>query len=97
LSPLPPAGGDVERLSREGAERVPRDDSRETATDGGRATDRLTGLVLLACVLFNPPVLRAFGAGDRLFGWPLIYLYIFLVWGGVIVLAARLLDRNGGG
>jgi hypothetical protein len=92
LSPLPSADG-VER-----AERVSRDDPpRETPADGGRATDRLTGLVLLACVLFNPPVLRAFGAGDMLFGWPLLYLYIFLVWGGVIVLAARLLDSNGGG
>jgi hypothetical protein len=92
LSPLPSADG-VERV-----ERLSRDDPpRETPADGGRATDRLTGLVLLACVLFNPPVLRAFGAGDTLFGWPLLYLYIFLVWGGVIVLAARLLDRNGGG
>lgn len=59
--------------------------------------DRLIALVLLACALFNPPILRAFGAGDTLFGWPLIYLYIFFVWAAVIVMAALLLDRRGGG
>lgn len=63
----------------------------------GRNADRLAALILAACALFNPPVLRAFGAGTMVLGWPLIYVYIFCVWGAVIACAALLLDRRGGG
>lgn len=63
-------------------------------SDEHRAADRRAALVLLAAVLFNPPVLRAFGAGDAAFGWPLLYVYVFAVWLAVIVAAALLLDRG---
>lgn len=62
--------------------------------DGGRGADRLAALVMAALVAFNPPVLRAFGAGDAVFGLPLIYLYVLGVWAAVIVAAALLLDRG---
>ena len=42
--------------------------------------DRLIALFLLALVLFNPPLLQAFGAPGFLFGWPALLLYIFGVW-----------------
>ena len=59
-------------------------------------TDRLVALFLMAAVAFNPPLLRVFGAGDTVFGWPLLYVYMFAVWGGVIVLSALHLERGGG-
>lgn len=65
------------------------------AGDGHRkTTERLVALVALACLLFNPPLLRAFGAPATVLGWPLLYVYIFTVWAMVIGLAWRLLDRS---
>ena len=58
-------------------------------------TDRLVALFLIAAVAFNPPLLRVFGAGGTLFGWPLLYVYILGVWLGVIVLAALWLEGRG--
>ncbi|WP_448189318.1 hypothetical protein [Azospirillum sp. sgz301742] len=58
-------------------------------------TDRLVALFLMAAVAFNPPLLRVFGAGDTLFGWPLVYVYSFGVWAGVIALSALHLERGG--
>lgn len=60
-------------------------------------TDRLVALFLLALVAFNPPLLRVFGAGDTLFGLPLLYLYALGAWAAVIALAALLLERGGRG
>lgn len=56
--------------------------------------DRLVALFLLALVLFNPPLLRLFGAPATLFGVPLIYAYILGAWAGVIGLAAVRLERR---
>lgn len=64
-------------------------------TSPGPRTDRLVALFLLAMVTFNPPLLRVFGTGDTLFGWPLLYVYLMGVWAGVIVLAALLFERWG--
>ena len=58
-------------------------------------TDRLIALFLLALVAFNPPLLRVFGAGDTLFGLPLLYVYALAVWAAVIALFALLLERGG--
>lgn len=60
-------------------------------------TDRLAALFLAASVAFNPPLLRVFGAGDMVFGLPLLYLYVFAVWLGVIALLAVHLERRGTG
>ncbi|MBB3267401.1 hypothetical protein FBZ82_107108 [Azospirillum brasilense] len=57
--------------------------------------DRLIALFLFGVVAFNPPLLRVFGAGDTLFGLPLLYVYALGVWGGVIALSAVLLERRG--
>lgn len=56
--------------------------------------DRLIALFLLALVLFNPPLLRTFGAPGFLFGWPALMLYIFGAWLGVIALLALAVERQ---
>ena len=56
--------------------------------------DRLIALFLLALVLFNPPLLQAFGAPGFLFGWPALMLYIFGVWPAVIALLALAVERQ---
>ena len=56
------------------------------------APARLVGLFLLAVLLFNYPLLAAFGAGS-IGGIPLIYVYLFAAWLAVIVLAALVLRR----
>jgi hypothetical protein len=63
---------------------------------GGRAgSDRMVVLALVAAVAFNPPLLRVFGAGDTVFGLPLLYTYIFVVWAAVILAAALHIERSG--
>ncbi|EWY38735.1 hypothetical protein N825_11205 [Skermanella stibiiresistens SB22] len=62
----------------------------------GRAGgDRLIALFLLALVLFNPPLLAAFGAPATLFGWPSLPIYIFGVWLAIIALIALAMERKG--
>jgi hypothetical protein len=45
-------------------------------------------LFVVALLAFNPPVLSIFSVPDLLFGIPLLYLYIFVAWAGVIALLA---------
>jgi hypothetical protein len=45
-------------------------------------------LFVVALLAFNPPVLSIFSVPDLLFGIPLLYLYIFVAWAGVILLLA---------
>jgi hypothetical protein len=44
--------------------------------------DRLVGLFLLGVILFNPPILNLFGG--TLFGWPLLFVYLFCAWALII-------------
>lgn len=53
---------------------------------------RLIGLFFLALLAFNFPVLKIFGKGESLFGIPVFYLYIFVVWFGLIFLVFYFLD-----
>lgn len=57
--------------------------------------DRLVGLFIAGVVLLNPPVLNL--VGGTLFGWPALYLYLFGVWGGLIVVTALIVERGGSG
>ena len=45
-------------------------------------------LFVVALLAFNPPVLSIFSVPELIFGIPILYLYIFLAWAGVIVLLA---------
>ena len=58
-----------------------------------RRRDRLVGLFALGLVLFSPPTLGLF-AGRTLFGWPLLFLYLFCAWGALIAMIALNLERQ---
>lgn len=67
---------------------------RVTQEDTGverRRRERLVALVLFGVLLFNYPLLKLFGVGATPLGLPLLFLYIFLVWGVFIWLVARVL------
>jgi hypothetical protein len=40
--------------------------------------DRLIGLFIAGAVLLNPPILNLFGG--TLGGWPVLYVYLFIIW-----------------
>ncbi len=52
----------------------------------GLTGERAIGLFLLAFLALNPPILSIFSAETILFGIPLLYLYLFGVWGVIIAL-----------
>lgn len=56
---------------------------------------RLVGLFLLGCVLFNYPVLYLFNHPVRVMGIPLLYLYVFVAWGVLVALMAWVIERRG--
>jgi len=58
-----------------------------------RRRDRLVGLFALGVVLFNPPVLRLF-AGATLFGWPLLFVYLFCAWVALTAMVALTVERR---
>jgi len=58
-----------------------------------RHRDRLVGLFGLGLVLFNPPVLGLF-AGATLFGWPLLFVYLFCAWAALTVMVALTVERS---
>jgi hypothetical protein len=58
-----------------------------------RRRDQLIGVFALACVLLNPPLLDLFSA-RTVFGWPLLYVYLFLAWGVVIGCIAIVTERR---
>lgn len=63
-------------------------------TEDRRQRDRLIGLFVLGVVLFNPPILSLFG-GATVLGWPLLYVYLFAVWAGLIAAVAAIVERRG--
>ena len=54
--------------------------------------DRLIGLFILALILFNPPILTLFGG--TVFGWPALYIYLFVAWALIIAGVAVVVERN---
>ncbi len=59
-----------------------------------RRRDRLVGLFALGLVLFNPPTLWLF-AGTTLFGWPLLFVYLFCAWAVLTAMIALTVERKG--
>ena len=49
-------------------------------TRDSKKNKRLVALFLLGCVLFNFPILSLVNLEILIFGWPLLYVYIFGVW-----------------
>lgn len=54
-----------------------------------RNKERLIALILLAIVLFSPPLLMAI---NRLPGWASLTLYLMLAWATIIALTAWLME-----
>ena len=55
---------------------------------------RLIALFLLGLVLLNYPILSLLNIDIRLFGFPLLYIYIFSTWGLLIFLSALATSRS---
>lgn len=46
--------------------------------------ERLAAVFLLALVVFNPPLMSIFTTDGTLFGFPVLYLFMFAAWAGLI-------------
>ncbi|WP_130471813.1 hypothetical protein [Candidatus Magnetaquicoccus inordinatus] len=51
--------------------------------------DRLSALALLGIVALNFPILSLFSRADRLFGIPVLFLYLFSFWLLFVILIAQ--------
>lgn len=56
--------------------------------------ERLVATFMAGCVLFNYPVLSLFDRDAAVFGIPLLYVYIFAAWGGLIAVMAWVIERR---
>ncbi len=60
----------------------------------GRKGQRLIGLFLLGCLLFNFPMLALFNVQATILGVPLLYAYLFAAWALLIALVAAIVERS---
>lgn len=62
--------------------------------DDSRNGEKLVALFLFGMVLFNPLVVSIFDVGgdSRLFGIPILYLYLFVAWALLIGLIAMIAE-----
>jgi hypothetical protein len=56
--------------------------------DEERTRARLVALAIIAFALFSYPLLRVFDRDEIVLGVPLVWLYVFVVWGLLIGLVA---------
>ncbi len=59
-----------------------------------RSSDRLLALVLSGVLALNYPLVSLFSDAILLFGIPILYLYLFVVWSTFILLTALLMERK---
>jgi hypothetical protein len=55
---------------------------------------RLVALFLLGCLLFNYPLLSLFASDLRIWGIPLVYVYLFIAWLALIGAMAMIIERR---
>lgn len=62
----------------------------------GITRERLVGLCMLGILLFSPSLVSLFDLGGEatVFGVPILLVYLFGVWTGLIVIAAILVIRR---
>ena len=60
----------------------------------GRKGERLVGLFLLGCLLFNFPLLALFNVRGTVLGVPVVYAYLFGAWTLLIALVAVIVERS---
>ena len=59
-----------------------------------RKSKRLVALFLLGLVLLNYPILSLLNINITVFGLPLVYIYIFGIWGMLIFLTALVMSPS---
>ena len=67
--------------------REPRDDEQ--------LTGRLAAVAAVTTVLIVPPVLSQFDRMDQIFGVPVLWFYLYVVWAVVIAVIALVGGRSG--
>lgn len=63
-------------------------------TPENRKSKRLVALFLFGFVLLNYPILSLLNLNIAVFGLPLVYIYIFGIWGLLIFLSALVMHRS---
>ncbi len=56
---------------------------------------RLVAVFLLGCVLLNYPLMFLFDRKVEILGVPLLFLYVFFAWAGLIALMGWVIERRG--
>jgi hypothetical protein len=62
-------------------------------TPENKKSKRLVALFLFGFVLLNYPILSLLNINFTVFGFPLLYIYIFSIWGFLIFLSALVVSR----
>ncbi|MBO8188712.1 MULTISPECIES: hypothetical protein [Streptomyces] len=62
--------------------------------DNGQLAGRLAAVAALGFLLAIPPLLTQFDRRDRIFGLPVLYVYLYLVWAVLIGLIAVIVSRS---
>lgn len=57
-------------------------------------SQRLAAVFLMGGILLNYPLLSLFDHGGMVFGIPSLFLYVFLVWAGLIALMIWIIERR---
>ena len=81
----------IGKFGRTGASLKPQSKSM---TPENKKNKRLVALFLLGFVLLNYPILSLLNINMTIYGLPLLYIYIFGVWGLLIFLAALVVRRS---
>jgi hypothetical protein len=55
---------------------------------------RLAALFLLGALLFNYPLLGLFADAGRVFGIPVLYVYVFAAWALLVALMALVVEKR---
>lgn len=60
----------------------------------GLAGQRLVAVFIAGVLLLNYPLLSLFDRPARLFGLPLLHIYLFAVWVGLLIAVAWITERG---
>ena len=58
-----------------------------------KISERYGALILLAALLFNPPIMSIFNSTRLILGVPMLFLYLFVAWALIIALNAYLAKK----
>ncbi len=59
-----------------------------------KQSQRLVSLSLLGALLFSFPLMALFNLDSKVFGVPLLYVYLFGAWAALIALMALVVERS---